>query len=81
VAAPQDVDLIVMANNGGTPYWRSTRGSLSGDTLEFTGASWGNRNSLRWKDANSGTFTAQVINPTAKDNGRMYTTSFTRLDG
>jgi hypothetical protein len=80
VADPQDVDVILVnRGNDKRAFWRSARGTLSGDTLEFTGSSSGSHFSLKWKDANSGTVTQRVVDPRAPAG--ISVKPFARLDG
>lgn len=81
VAVPQEVDVILMNRNKNVAFWRSARGTLSGDTLEFTGASWGSHFSLQWKNANSGTLTQRMIGLNVGAAGVVWTKPFARLDG
>jgi hypothetical protein len=78
---PRTVELLLITRNGsgGPAFWRFTRGTLSGDTLDWSSA---NRYSLKWKDANSGSFSQTIVDPRfAQKNGRITTGAFTRLDG
>lgn len=81
VSNPQAVELLLITRNGprGKSFWRFTRGTLSGDTLDWTSA---NRYSFTWKDSNSGSFAQTMMDPNfPKVNGHIFTGSFTRLDG
>ena len=78
VEDPQAVDLLLAGRFNNHAFWRFATGRLSGDTLEWSGM---NRVTLRWKDANAGSFAQTVIAPNAPRNGMTYSGTFTRLDG
>ena len=78
---PKTVELLLITRNGGAgpAFMRFTRGTLNGDTLEWTSA---NRYTFKWKDANSGSFSQTLLDPNAgQRNGRITSGTFTRLDG
>ena len=75
------VDVLWSTRYLNKAFWRFARGAFSGDTLEFTGASWGSRFEFKWKDANGGSLAMQDVNPNSRTNGKIVTRAFTRLDG
>lgn len=75
------VEVVWMNRFKRQAYWRFQRGKISGSKLEFTGSSWGSHFEYTWKDANSGTMSARVVDPGSNNNGRITTASFSRLDG
>lgn len=77
----QAVEVILSSHHNLKAYWRFAKGKIVGDTLEFTGASWGGHWAFKWKDANSGSVAVQVVDTGSQRNGKIYTASFTRLDG
>ena len=79
VDEPQDVQLLFM-NRGPDryPFWRTTTGTLSGETLDFTSFDGGSRFTLTWKNANSGTATEQHV---GQGPGQIRIKSMSRLDG
>ncbi len=62
---------------GGQAFWTFTRGTLSGDSLEFMLDGVSARHVMKWSDANSGSVS---IIPVAQ-SGRILNSRFTRLDG
>jgi hypothetical protein len=81
VEDPNAVEVIWISHYKLRAYWRFAKGKISGDTLEFTGASWGGHYEFKWKDANSGSASVQVVDQNSPVNGKIYTTPFSRLDG
>jgi Caspase domain len=75
---PQAVELLMASRQNGRPFWRFTRGVLSGDTLEWTSA---NRYAFKWKDAHSGSASVVLLTADPSKNGKIANGSFKRLDG
>ena len=75
---PQAVELLMASRQNGRPFWRFTRGTLSGDTLEWTSA---NRYTFKWKDAHSGSASVVLLTADPSRNGKIGSGSFKRLDG
>ena len=77
-----DATFVVVAGRDGKAHRTPVSlGRLAGDTLEYTGADWGSRFSLKWKDINAGIMDQTIINNAIANSGVARGYRFSRLDG